>query len=68
MLNKIGSYIYAYCTDFIINLANITGLSYFEINTLLFCFIYPFLTLALLTIFLFQKKRLRKLIATKKTP
>lgn len=54
--------IYVYCTDFIIHLANITGLSYYEVNALLFCLVYPLLLLALMTIYIVQKIRLRKLI------
>jgi hypothetical protein len=60
-LNKIGNIIYAYCTDFIINLANVLELSYYEVNALLFCFIYPALTICLLTVYFIQKKRLKHL-------
>jgi len=52
---------YNYCTDFIINLANLTGLSYFEINFLFFIILYPLLLAVLLLVFLVQKKRLRRL-------
>ena len=62
MLEKIGTATYIYCTDFIINLANILGLSYYEINTLIFCFIYPVLTLLLVIFYFYQKKRLKKLL------
>ena len=56
-IEKIGTVIYAYCTDFIINLANISGLSYYEINALIFCFIYPFSILSLGVIYFIKKKR-----------
>jgi hypothetical protein len=37
--------LYAYCTDFVINVANLTGLSYYEINFIIFIvlFIQPLL-------------------------
>lgn len=44
LLNNTGAFIYVYCTDFIVNLANITGLSYYEINALIFCLVYPLFT------------------------
>jgi len=52
--------IYVYCTDFIINLANIFDLSYYEVNTLIFCLLYPILVVGLISIYLIQKARLRK--------
>jgi hypothetical protein len=51
---------YAYCTDFIINLANSSGLSYYEINVFLFCLLYPLLLIGLSLVFFIQKRRLRK--------
>jgi len=53
--------LYVYCTDFIINLANILNLSYYEINLIIFCFLYPLLIVGLIAIYLFQKRRLNKL-------
>jgi hypothetical protein len=53
--------LYAYCTDFVINLANLTGLSYYEINFILFILLYPLLLFLAVSMFLFQKNRLRKL-------
>jgi hypothetical protein len=55
-------FLYAYCTDFIINLANISGLSYYEVNFLIFIIIYPLLLLVTPTIYVIQKLRLKKLI------
>ncbi len=51
---------FAYCVDFVINLANILGLSYYEINMLLFCVIYPLLLFGLMVIYMIQKIRLRR--------
>ncbi len=54
--------VYIYGTDFIINLANILNLSYYEINTLIFCFLYPLIIIGLILIFIIQKKRWNRLI------
>lgn len=51
--------LYAYCTDFIINLANITGLSYYEVNFVIFIIIYPLLLIITPTLYVIQKLRLR---------
>lgn len=61
LLKEFIGYSYAYCTDFVINLANITGLSYYEINALLFCILYPLLAFGLPLLFIIQKRRLIKI-------
>jgi hypothetical protein len=53
--------LYVYCTDLVINLANIFYLSYYEINTIIFCIIYPVFLIGLSSIYLNQKRRLKKL-------
>lgn len=53
--------VFNYCTDFVINLANITGLSYYEINTLLFIVLRPLLTVVLGLLLLVQKIRLNRI-------
>jgi hypothetical protein len=55
---KIFGSIYIYLTDFIINLANITGGSYYEINFLFFCVLYPLIFLTSVLYFLIQNLRL----------
>lgn len=60
-LTNLVAKLYFYCTDFIINLANILGLSYYEINFFIFCVIYPVLLLGLAFTFCIQKIILRKL-------
>ena len=60
-LSKIVKYIYVYCTDFIINLSNILDWSYYEVNALIFCLMYPFMIIVLTGIFLIQKRRLKKI-------
>ena len=52
--------VFTYCTDFMINLANLTGLSYYEVNALLFCLTWPVLTVALLMLFIVQNIRLHR--------
>ena len=49
-MEHLGKELYAYCTDYVINLANIFNLSYYEINAILFCFLYPLLLVGLTVI------------------
>lgn len=51
--------LYAYCTDFVINLANITGLSYYEINFVIFIILYPLLLFVSPLLYFYQKSKLR---------
>lgn len=53
--------LYAYCTDFVINLANLTGLSYYEINFVIFLVLFPMALLLSVIFFFIQKRRLRQL-------
>lgn len=57
-LIRFGGWFYGYCTDFCINLANITGLSYYEVNTALFCVVFPVATIGLLLVYIVQRFRL----------
>jgi len=61
LLQKIGIMLYVYCTDFTINMANILGLSYYEINAFIFCILWPVITLSLILIFVFLKLRYKHL-------
>lgn len=60
-LEALGAFVYGYCTDFVINLANLLGLSYYEVNALLFVFLWPLLTVVLLLIFAKQEVLLARL-------
>lgn len=60
-LQHLVDWLYVYCTDFIINLANLFNLSYYEINALFFCLIYPLTSIGLLLTYWIQKRRLRQL-------
>jgi len=53
--------LYAYCTDFIINLANILNLSYYEINFFVFCLLYPILIVGSIALYVMQKRRLKNI-------
>lgn len=53
------NFLYTYCTDFVINLANLLQLSYYEINAFIFVFIWPFLTVSLLLFMFYQIKELK---------
>lgn len=57
-----GFAVYAYCTDFVINVANLTGLSYYEINAILFCFLFPFCLILFGTIYAIQVIRVKRLL------
>lgn len=59
-LLSLAYWVYNYCTDFVINLANILNLSYYEINFILFILLYPALIFGSVLLFLIQKWRLRK--------
>lgn len=65
-LIELVNLVYVYCTDFIISLANLFDSSYYEMNTLFFCVVYPLGLVLLLVIFAWQKSRLKKL--QKRTP
>lgn len=60
--------LYAYCTDFVINLANLSGLSYYEVNFVFFVILYPLIFIVSLAIFIIQKRRLSKLKFQDYTP
>jgi hypothetical protein len=57
----LGKFIYAYCTDFIINLANILNLSYYEINFVIFCVLYPILIIGSIGFYLIQRLRFKSI-------
>lgn len=60
---ELGKQTYAYCTDFIINLANILNLSYYEINFIIFCVLYPILILGSLGFYSIQRLRWKRIKA-----
>lgn len=60
-LLRLAMYVYTYCTDLTINLANLFNLSYYEINFLLFCVVYPLLFFGTFGIYVIQYIRLKRL-------
>jgi hypothetical protein len=63
----LGISIYIYCTDFIINLSNLFNLSYYEINFIFFCLLYPLLFITSFLMFFMAKHRYLKLLHNQKT-
>ena len=49
---------YQYFTDFVINVANLTGLSYYEINVIIFCSVGPGVTVGLVGYVLYLRVKL----------
>ncbi len=60
-MNQIIYFIYNYCTDFVINIANLINSSYYEVNLILFCLIYPLLVMGLPAIYIIQRFKIYKL-------
>jgi hypothetical protein len=61
IIADLGMGIYAYCTDFTINIANLTNTSYYEVNFFLFCVLFPVLLITLPCTAFFLKFKLKKL-------
>ena len=64
-LIQTGKNLYVYCTDLIINLANLFGVSYYEVNTVIFCFLYPLIITVLLVVYIKKKLVLKRMILEK---
>ncbi len=62
LIKYLGLFIYAYCTDFVINLANILNLTYYEINAIIFCIIWPLFTIVMILLNIYEYLSLKKLI------
>jgi hypothetical protein len=58
---KIIREVFVYCTDFIINTANLLNISYYEVNALLFVIIWPLLTVGLFVGVILQRMQIRLL-------
>ncbi len=55
--------IFNVCVLILLDLAELTGLSYQQINVIIFCFIWPILTLFLTLFVLRQRDEIKKLKA-----
>jgi len=58
---QFGLWCYGYCTDFVINMANLSGTSYYEANAFLFCFLWPLVTLVLISYWMILRYRLYRM-------
>jgi len=56
-LLQLAYWLYNYCTDFVINAANLLNLSYYEVNFLLFIILYPALIFGTSLLYLIQRWR-----------
>lgn len=56
-LLQIAYWAYNYCTDFVINAANLLNLSYYEVNFILFIIGYPVLIFGTTLLYLIQRWR-----------
>jgi hypothetical protein len=59
-LTKLVHLVFVYCTDFMINLGNLLGLSYYEVNALFFCLLWPLITIILFLLYGIQRYRLKR--------
>jgi hypothetical protein len=49
------------CVDFLLWLAAVTGTTYKQINVIIFCVIWPLLTLGLISLCIIQRAQIRRL-------
>ena len=56
------------CVDFLVWLAALTGTTYKEINVIIFCVIWPLLTIGLIALCLVQRAQIRRLRRPPKEP
>jgi len=54
-LLEIVNSVFAYCTNFILNLTEILSVSYYEVNAVLFVILWPVLTIALIVLNIYQR-------------
>ncbi|MGA2796500.1 MAG: hypothetical protein ABSE63_02865 [Thermoguttaceae bacterium] len=59
--------IFQWCVDFLVWLAALTGTTYKEINVIIFCVIWPLITIALIAMCLIQRAKIRKLLRLART-
>lgn len=59
-MSEVFQALYAYCTDFIINLANFWEISYYEVNFIIFVVLYPLAFVLTLASYLYYNRKLKK--------
>ena len=60
--NTLIDSIFDLCVRFLLWLADILGVSYYTINIWIFCIIWPLLTIALIILIAYQRRKISKLI------
>jgi hypothetical protein len=65
-LIEIVNSVFAYCTNFILNLTEILSVSYYEVNAVLFVILWPILTIALIVLNIYQRAVLFKFLKKNK--
>ena len=65
-LLEIVNSVFAYCTNFILNLTELLSVSYYEVNAILFVILWPVLTIALVILNTFQRVKLNRLMRQKR--
>ena len=63
-MSEVFQALYAYCTDFIINLANFLEISYYEVNFIIFVVLYPLAFVLTLASFVYYSMKLKKVSRT----
>lgn len=53
--NQLADQVFQWCVQFLVWLASVTGATYKEINVILFCVIWPLLTVGLIGLCVFQR-------------
>ena len=51
--------LYVYFTDFTITAANLLGITYEDFNALIFCVLWPLITLVLILLYAYQWRKLK---------
>ena len=66
-LEGLGRALYWYCVDFVIHVANLTGLTYRDVNAALFLVVWPLVTAGLVAVVVYQAVVLRRLRERRET-
>jgi hypothetical protein len=53
--------VFQWCVDFLVWLAGVTGTTYKEINVIIFCVIWPLVTIGLVALCVVQRTQIRRL-------
>jgi hypothetical protein len=59
--NPLADRVFQWCVALLVWLAGVTGTTYKEINVIIFCVIWPLLTIGLIGLCIFQRAQIRRL-------